>query len=198
VLSPQSLARMSLLQRLLVWAVGVFFVGLVGYVVFYVPVRDELNTARNALARAEAIRRGLDEELAADAALADALSREEQEVAAKIAATAGASGPPEDLLFVLPELARLAGVQIERWSPQAEEAVGSWGFRRPVRVHVRATQAGLLEFLRRISELAETVTVDELSLVREGEAMMEISLRASAVWVRSDLAQQAERAEGGP
>lgn len=196
-----SFARLSLLERLLIWVLVACLVSLVGYMVVFVPVRDDLQRARNELEGAEAIRSNVTAEIEKDRAFAESLTREEQAVADEVAATPGADGPTDDPLFLLPELARLSGVQIERWRPLPDEPVAVWGVRRPVKVEARATWASFLELLRRVAELRETVAIDEMSLARPAsageDAPMEISFRASVVWVRSDLATLASRDPDG-
>jgi Tfp pilus assembly protein PilO len=188
MLSPSSLARLSLLERLLIWVLGVVLAAIVGYAAFYVPARRELARATNELRAAEAQRAQAVQQLAGQRGLAATLARDEQALADAAALLPGAAGPPEDLLFVLPELARQTGVQVERWRPEPDEPVGAWGMRRPVRVEARASWADVAEFLRRAGELRETIRVDVLAIDLEpGAALLEISLRVSVVWVRPDL-----------
>src|SRR5262245_43843997 len=159
MLSPSSLARLSLLERLLIWVLGVVLAAIVGYAGLYVPARRDLAHANNQLLAAEAQRAQAQQQLAEKRGLEATLAREEQALADEAALTPGAAGPVEDLLFVLPELARQTGVQVERWRPEPEEAIGTWGVRRPVRVEARASWAELAEFLRRTGELRETIRV---------------------------------------
>lgn len=188
LLSPSSLARLSLLERLLIWVLVAVIAAIVGYAVFYVPARRELVAATNELHAAEAQRAQALLQLAELRDLEAGLAREEQEVAAEAARTPGATGPIDGLLFVVPELARQTGVQVDRWRPEPEQAIESWGVRRPVRVEVRATFAALAEFLRRTGELRETIRVEVLAVdLAEGSELLEVSLRIGAVSVRSDL-----------
>lgn len=201
MLSPSSLARLSLLERLLIWVLGAVIAAIVGYAVFYVPARRELARANNELAAAEAHRAQAVQQLAELRGLEASLARDEEALAAEAAHTPGAVGPPGDLLFVVPELARQTRVQIARWRPEPDEPVAHWGVRRPVRVEARATWSDLAEFLRRAGELRETIRVDVLAIdldpganFLDGPAPpesladpLQISLRISAVWVRPDL-----------
>lgn len=201
MLSPSSLARLSLLEQLLIWVLGVVLAAIVGYAAFYVPARAELARATNQLRAAEAQRTRAVQQLAEQLGLAATLARDERALAEEAALLPGATGSTLDPLFVLPELARETGVQVERWRPEPEEAIGAWGMRRPVRVEARATWSDLAEFLRRAGELRETIRVDVLAIdldpganFLDGPAPpesladpLQISLRISAVWVRPDL-----------
>lgn len=188
MLSPSSLARLSLLERLLIWVLGVVLAAIVGYAAFYVPARRELARVTNELRAAEAQRAQALQQLAGQRGLAATLARDEQALAEEAALLPGAAGPVDDLLFVLPELARQTGVQVERWRPEPDEPIGTWGTRRPVRVEARASWADLAEFLRRTSELRETIRVDVLAIdLAPGAELLEISLRVGVVWVRPDL-----------
>lgn len=188
MLSPSSLARLSLLERLLIWVLGVVLAAIVGYAAFYVPARRELATATNQLRAADAQRARAVQQLAEQRGLAAKLAGEEQALAEAAVSLPGATGPVPDLLFVLPELARETGVQVERWRPEPDEPLGAWGMRRPIRVDLRARWADLAEFLRRTGELRETIRVDVLAIDLEpGATHLEISLRVSVVWVRPDL-----------
>lgn len=194
MMSPSSLARLSLLERLLIWVLGAVLAAIVGYVGFYVPARRDLALAHNLLAAAEAQRAQASQQLAELRGLEAELARDEQALVEETAHTPGAAGPVDDLLFVLPELARQTGVQVERWRPEPEENLGRWGVRRPVRVEARARWSELAELLRRTGELRETVRVDLLAIDLAPDAdQLKISLRISAVWVRPDLDDQAAR-----
>jgi hypothetical protein len=62
-----------------------------------------------------------------------------------------------------------------------------------VQVHARATWPAFLAFVRGLSQLSETVVLDEL-VVRwdsDGAAALEISFRLGLLRVRSELAQPA-------
>lgn len=196
VLSPESLTRLSILQRLLIWVLGASVTAMVGYALFYVPARADLLAATNELAAAEARQRQVAQELGEQQALAEALAREEEALVAALAGTPGAAGDRTELLFVLPELARAAGLEIDRWQPLPDEVVGEWGVRSPVQVHARGSWAALLEFVADLAAAPETVVLDDLVLrwPDVGDAL-EISFRAGALRVRAELADPPARPE---
>lgn len=190
MLSPESLTRLTVLQRLLLWVLGASVAVMVGYALFYVPARADLKEAANELEAAAARRRGVEEELARQQAFAEQLGRDEKALAEELAVTPGADGTAHELLFIVPELARRTDLQIERWQPLADEPVGSWGVRAPVRVHARGSWSALVAFVAEVSALPETVVLDELVLRWDGP-LLEISFRAGALRVRPELANPA-------
>ncbi|MCY1056068.1 type 4a pilus biogenesis protein PilO [Nannocystis sp. SCPEA4] len=194
MLSPESLTRLSILQRLLIWVLGASITAMIGYALFYVPARADLLAATNELAAAEARQRQVQQELGEQQALAGALAQEEEALATALAATPGAGGDRTELLFVLPELARAAGLEIDRWQPLPDEVVGEWGVRSPVQVHARGSWAALLEFAADLAALPETVVLDDLVLrwPDVGDTL-EISFRAGALRVRAELADPPTR-----
>lgn len=194
MLSPESLTRLSILQRLLIWVLGASVTAMIGYALFYVPARADLLAATNELAAAEARQRQVQQELGEQQALAGALAQEEEALATALAVTPGAGGDRTELLFVLPELARAAGLEIDRWQPLPDEVVGEWGVRSPVQVHARGSWAALLEFAADLAALPETVVLDDLVLrwPDVGDTL-EISFRAGALRVRAELADPPTR-----
>lgn len=193
MLSPESLTRLSVLQRLLIWVLGASITAMVGYALFYVPASADLVAAGNELEAAQSRRRGVEEELAQQQAFAEQLARDEKALIDELAATPGADGEPRDLLFIVPELARQSDLQIERWQPLPDEPIGAWGVRSPVQIQARATWPAFIAFVRRVSALPETVVLDELVLRwgPGGGEPLEISFRAGALRVRPELAHPA-------
>ena len=199
MLSPESLTRLSILQRLLIWVLGASVTAMVGYALFYVPARADLLAATNELAAAEARQRQIAQELGEQQALAEALAHEEDALVAVLAATPGASGDRTELLFVLPELARAAGLEIDRWQPLPDEVVGEWGVRSPVQVHAHGNWAALLEFVVDLAAVPETVVLDDLVLRWPDVGdVLEISFRAGALRVRAELADPPTRPTAPP
>ncbi|HEY8375234.1 MAG TPA: type 4a pilus biogenesis protein PilO [Nannocystis sp.] len=189
MLSPESLARLSVLQRLLIWVLGASVAAMVGYALFYVPARADLLAAANELEAAQARRRGVEEELAQQQAFAEQLARDEKAVVEAVATTPGADGKAPELLYFLPELAQRHDVQIERWQPQTEEPVEAWGVRAPVRVEARGTWASFVAFTQEVAALPETIVLDELVLRWDDDSpRLQISFRAGAVRVRPEVA----------
>lgn len=193
MLSPESLARLSVLQRLLIWVLGASVTTMVGYALFYLPARADRLAAANELEAAQARRRGVEEELAQQQAFAEQLGRDEKAVVEAIAATPGADGKAPELLDLLPELARRTDLQIDRWQPQPEEPVETWGMRAPVRVQARGTWASLVAFTQEVAALPETVVLDEIVLRWDDEPRLQISFRASALRVRPEMANPSAR-----
>lgn len=195
MLSPESLTRLTVLQRLLVWVLGASVAAMIGYALFYVPARADVRAATNELLAAEARQRQVAQELGEQQALAESLARDEAALAAALAATPGAAGDRAELLFIVPALARASGLEIDRWQPLRDEPAGEWGVRSPVRVHARGSWDALVEFVDRLAELPETVVLDDLGLRWpdfEG-APLEISFRACALRVRAELADPPTR-----
>lgn len=195
MLSPESLTRLTVLQRLLVWVLGASITAMVGYALFYVPARAELLAATNELLAAEARQRQVAQELGEQQALAESLARDEEALAAALAATPGAAGDRAELLFIVPELARASGLQIERWQPLRDEPADEWGVRSPVHVHARGSWGALVEFVASLAELPETVVLDDLALrwPSADDEPLEISLRVGALRVRAELADPPAR-----
>lgn len=194
MLSAESLARLPVLERLLMWFLVSIVVGLVGYAVFYVPAQKDLISADNALKAAQARLAAAEADLAGARALADDLARDEQTLARDVAQTPGADGVAYELLFILPELARREGATIERWQPLPEQAAGAWGVGRPVRIDMRATWPAFFGFLRRVGELREVVAIDAWTVTPDPareDGALEISLRATALRVRPEVARAA-------
>jgi Tfp pilus assembly protein PilO len=199
VLSPESLTRLTVLQRLLVWVLGASVTAMVGYALFYVPARADLLAATNELAAAEARQRQVAQELDEQRALAELLAREEVALAEALRATPGAAGDRAELLFVVPDLAHAAGLEVDRWQPLPDEPAGEWGVRSPVQVHARGSWAALVEFVGRLAELPETVVLDDLVLRwPEFGDLLEISFRAGALRVRAELAHPPARPTARP
>lgn len=191
MLSAETLARLSVLERLLIWVLGSILAGLVGYAVFYVPASKDLRAATNELDAARARHAAAEKDLAVARSLADELARDEQALARDVAQLPGADGVAHDLLFVVPELARRAGASIERWRPLPEQPVAAWGVARPVQVDMRATWPTFAEFLRKLAELREVVAIDGLTITQRDDGALEISFRASALRVRPEVARDA-------
>ncbi|MCY0990003.1 type 4a pilus biogenesis protein PilO [Nannocystis sp. ILAH1] len=194
MLSPESLTRLSVLQTLLVWVLGASVTAIVGYVLFYGPARADLLAASNELAAAEARQRQVAQELDEQHSFAAALAADEEALAVALAATPGAAGDRADLLFIVPELARASGLEIDRWQPLPDEPAGEWGVRSPVRVDARGSWDALLGFVAELAALPETVVVDDLVLRWSDAAeVLEISFRAGALRVRAELAEPPAR-----
>lgn len=194
MLSPESLTRLSVLQTLLVWVLGASVTAIVGYVLFYGPARSDLLAASNELAAAEARQRQVAQELDEQHSFAAALAVDEDALSRALAATPGAAGDRADLLFIVPEVARASGLEIDRWQPLPDEPAGEWGVRSPVRVDARGSWDALLAFVAELAALPETVVIDDLVLrwPDAGEAL-EISFRAGALRVRAELAEPPAR-----
>ncbi|WAS93014.1 type 4a pilus biogenesis protein PilO [Nannocystis punicea] len=194
MLSPESLTRLSVLQTLLIWVLGASVTAIVGYVVFWVPARADLLAASNELAAAEARQRQVAQELDEQRTFAEALAREEEALAGALGATPGAAGDRADLLFIVPELARASGLEIDRWQPLPDEPAGEWGVRSPVRLDARGSWAALVAFVAELAALPETVVIDELVLRwPDAHDTLEISFRAGALRVRAELAEPPAR-----
>jgi len=196
VLSAETLARLSVTERLLIWVLGSILAGLVGYTVFYVPAIKDLRAATNELEAARARHAAAEKEVADARGLADDLAGDEQALAREVAQLPGADGVAHDLLFVVPELARRAGATIERWRPLPEQPVGAWGVARPVQIDMRATWPCFAEFLRKVEEQREVVAIDALTILdpQRDDGALEISFRASALRVHPRVAQGAPAA----
>lgn len=196
MLTPASLARLPALQQLLIWGLGASVAAVIGYGVFYVPTRAERVSAENRLGAARSALASAQQELAAQEEWAAALARDESALGEALARTPGAEGRAPELLFVLPEVARSSGLQVERWQPQPEQPAGEHCALRPVLVQARGPWPALAEFLRRVAALPEVVAIDELSIGRSPDASgddgaLEISFRASALRVRGPYARSA-------
>jgi len=165
-MSAVSFTRWSPLQTLLVWVLGACVAGVVWYSVFYRDARDAWQVASNELHAAEKDLekiggeeqkvKELSAELAGDVA---ALAWDRQGVP-------GGDGHAEDPVLLVPGLAASTWLSIERWSPQPDEIEGVL-LRIPAQVDARGSWGALIEFLRRIGELPQIVTVSRLS-VRPG------------------------------
>ena len=190
---PELLTRLSVLQRLLIWVLGACVTAMAGYTLFYVPACADLLAATNELAAAEARLGQVGREREEQQALAERLGREETALAVALAATPGAAGEGLELLFIVPELAQASALQIERWQPLPDEPVGAWGLRSPVQVQARGTWAAFTGFVAQLAALRETIVLDDLSLrwPADDSAALEISFRAGALRVRSELARPA-------
>ena len=193
----ETLARLPLTERLLIWFLVAMIFGLAGYSVFYVPTEKARREADNQLDVARARRDQVARDLAVAVELTASLAREEHTLTHEVAEIPGADGVPVDLLFILPELARRSGAAIERWRPLPDENIGAWGVGRPVRVELRASWSSFAEFLRKLGEQREVVAIDNLVILdpQRDDGALEISFRASALRVRHQVARDAPNSD---
>lgn len=171
-MSAVSFTRWSPLQTLLVWVLGACVAGVVWYAVFYRDARDAWQVARNdlqaATKRLEKIGEDREQVTRWTAALAvdvQALARDRQGVP-------GGDGHADDPLLLVPGLAASTWLVIERWLPLADEVEGVL-LRIPAQVDAGGSWGALTEFLHRVGELPQIVTVERLSVRAGVDAQLE-------------------------
>ena len=89
----------------------------------------------------------------------------------------GGDGHADDPLVLVPGLAAAVGLSIERWSPLPEQ-VEDVLVHTPAQVEARGSWAALTEFLRRVTELPQIVSVEQLRIrpgvAPESDAQLEL------------------------
>lgn len=162
-MSAVSFTRWSPLQTLLVWVLGACVAGVVWYAVFYRDARDAWQVASNDLHAAEKKLEKIAEDRKQVQQLTTALAAEAQALARDRQGVPGGDGHADDPLLLVPGLAASTWLGIERWSPQPEEVEGVL-LRIPAQVDARGSWGALTEFLDRVAELPQIVTVERLSI----------------------------------
>lgn len=171
-MSAASFTRWSPLQTLLVWVLGACVAGVVWYAVFYRDARDAWQVASNDLHAAEKDLEKIGEDEKQVKLLTAALAADAQALARDRQAVPGGDGQADDPLVLVPALAAPAWLSIERWMPQPEEVEGVL-LRTPAQVDARGSWGALTEFLRRVGELPQIVTVERLSIRPGVDAQLE-------------------------
>lgn len=176
-MSAASFNHWSPLQTLLVWVLGACVAGVVWYALFYRDARDAWQVARNDLHAAEKNLEKVGDDERQAKSLAAELATEAQKLARERGAVPGGDGHADDPLVLVPGLAAAAGLSIERWSPLPEQ-VEDVLVHTPAQVEARGSWAALTEFLRRVAELPQIVSVEQLRIrpgvAPESDAQLEL------------------------
>jgi type IV pilus assembly protein PilO len=171
-MSAASFNHWSPLQTLLVWVLGACVAGVVWYALFYRDARDAWQVARNDLHAAEKNLEKVGDDERQAKSLAAELATEAQKLARERGAVPGGDGHADDPLVLVPGLAAATWLSIERWSPLPEQ-VEDVLVHTPAQVEARGSWAALTEFLRRVAELPQIVSVERLTIhlrIRPGVA----------------------------
>ena len=176
-MSAAPFTHWSPLQTLLVWVLGACVAGVVWYAVFYRDARDAWQVARNDLHAATKNLEKVGEDERQVKLLAAALAVDAEALARERRVVPGGDGHADDPLLLVPGLAAAAGLSIERWSPLPEE-VEDVLLHTPAQVDARGSWAALTEFLRRVAELPQIVSVEQLRIrpgvAPESDAQLEL------------------------
>ncbi len=155
------------ISKLPPWQMAVMFVvgsGLLGagwYSFYYADVVQERESAERSLAKAQAELATMDEKLANfEQEMAQAAEAEKEIEAAKSILPLS-DATVDHLMREFQQQARLVGLRFDRWTPGGEKRLDFYA-KLPVKIEATGTwhQAG--EFFRRVSELQQIVTVEEV------------------------------------
>jgi hypothetical protein len=178
-----SLAHWSPLQTLIVGVIGTCVAVVVWYAVFYRATHDEWVTVSNDLSAAHSdLDAARDRKRLADGRAVE-LDAEAAALARTRAASPGADGRGEDLLFTVPALASELGVIVDRWRPLADEPADAllWS---PAQVDARGSWRALLALLTRLGEQPQVVAVDRLNVRAGTDGELELQLAIGVLRLR--------------
>lgn len=171
------------------WQMGLVFVlgsGLLGagwYTVYYEDAVNERTAAESGLAKAQAELATMDEKLANFEQEMAQAAEDEKEIEAAKSVLPLTDATIDHLMREFQQQARLVGLSMERWSPGGEKKLDFYA-KMPVQIEATGTwhQAG--EFFRRVSELQQIVTIEDVkfknSKTLEGShRLLEVDFTAS-------------------
>jgi Tfp pilus assembly protein PilO len=158
-----SLVRMPLWQRAAVWVVFALLIGVAWYMGWYADAVAARETADAGLKTAEAeldrMRKKLEnyEEERRQAAEAE---RQIQEYLHSLPMSASTI---DNLMQTFQQEARVVGLTVETWTPGTEQRLDFYA-KLPVKIRATASWHQTGEFFRRLSELRQIVSVENLQL----------------------------------
>lgn len=171
------------------WQLGVAFVvgsGLLGagwYVLYYQDALDQRVAAENGLAKAKEELARMDAELANFEQKMAKAAEDEKKIEAAKSVLPLTDATIDHLMREFQQQARLVGLSMERWTPAGEKKLDFYA-KMPVKIESTGTwhQAG--EFFRRVSELQQIVTIEDVSFktvkqVEGSHRMLEVDFTAS-------------------
>jgi type IV pilus assembly protein PilO len=189
------------------WQMGLVFVlgsGLLGagwYTLYYEDAVNERTSAESGLAKAKAELATMDEKLANFEQEMAQAAEDEKEIEAAKSVLPLTDATIDHLMREFQQQARLVGLNLERWSPGGEKKLDFYA-KMPVEIEATGTwhQAG--EFFRRVSELQQIVTVENVKFKSgkdlEGtHRILELDFTASTFRFLADNERGVSEPKGG-
>jgi len=158
-----SIDAMPIWQRIMLLIVGAVLIGAGWYFFFWTEAVEGHQTAGVALGKAETTLKGLETRKANF--LEEQLAHEarEAEFSEKMEVLPMSSSAVDNLSQTLQQQA-LSGFTIESWTPEPEERQDYYA-RLPITVDATGTWAQAADFFRKVSDLKQIVSIENLALV---------------------------------
>lgn len=157
-----SFDRMPIWQKLLMFVVGAAAILAVWWFFFYADVLESKANAEEGLAKADAELQRVKTRKANF--LEEQRKHEENEKAlqAEMKVLPMSASTVDNLMQTFQQRARMVGMSVESWTNEAEERQDPYA-RLPIRVKAVGTWSQLGEFFRRITELEQPVSIENLT-----------------------------------
>ncbi|MEM7157721.1 MAG: type 4a pilus biogenesis protein PilO [Myxococcota bacterium] len=154
---------MPVWQRLVVWLLFAVVIAAVWYYIFYLDAVTAREGAEQSLAKAKTELVRLEEKKANH--LEELRKHEERKAALKAERTelSTSSATVENLMQTFQQKARQVGLSFDSWKNEGEQRQDVYA-RLPVLVTARGTWAQTGEFFRQLSELKQTVSIENIRL----------------------------------
>lgn len=153
--------RMPIWQKLLLFFVGSAAIVGIWWFLFYADVLEGRASAEQALTKADAELERVKTRKANFLEEQRKHEQREQDFNEKMKVLPMSTSTVDNLMQTFQQRARMVGMSVESWTNEAEERQDFYA-RLPIRVQARGTWAQVGEFFRRVSELEQIVSIENL------------------------------------
>jgi type IV pilus assembly protein PilO len=155
-------ARLAVWQKLLLLLLGCAVVGVVWWFLFYSEILDQRDSAEMALEKAQTELDRLEKRKENFLEEQRKHEERERELDAERKGLPMSASTVDNLMQTFQQRARLVGMSVESWTNAPEEKQDFYA-RLPIRVKAIGTWPQAGEFFRRIAELEQIVSIENLS-----------------------------------